>query len=116
VLDQDRRVQQYAVGGVDGVDDGLSRGLGADVDERRRLDLDIGNVRIGDEDGSGGSTQADERALVDLEHDPPALRRYLRGAGAVWRRRLGQGRIISRRRGDDGAARRDRRCLRPGCA
>jgi len=82
VLDEDRCVQQHAVGGVDGVDDRLPRGLGADIDERRRLDLDIGDVRIGDEDGSGGSTQADERALVDFEHDPPAIRRYLRGPGA----------------------------------
>ena len=49
----------------DGIERGGAGGLADDIDEGRRLHLDVGDRRIGDEDAADRLRQVDELALVD---------------------------------------------------
>src|SRR5262249_49315988 len=56
-------------------------------DEGRRLDLNVGDLRVGDKDGGRRPGQTDQRALIDLERDPPAVGRDLSAPAARCGRR-----------------------------
>ena len=69
-------VEQHAVLGVDGIEHGVARLLGEDIDHVGRADLDVGDVGGGDEHRGGGARQLERRALVDLQRQRRRLGRH----------------------------------------
>src|SRR5712671_4228516 len=62
-------VEQHAVLGIDGIEHGVARLLGEDIDHGGRADLDVGDVGGGHEHRGGGAGQLERRALIDLERE-----------------------------------------------
>ena len=69
-------VEQHAVLGVDGIEHGVARLLGEDVDHGGRAHLDVGDVGRGHEHRGGRARQLERRALVDLERQRRRLGRH----------------------------------------
>ena len=76
---------------VDRIERRLAGLLGEDIDEARRLDRDLGDLRIGDEDRRRGTFDAHQIAFVDFDGRPfpPAV--GISSAAATGGREGGQG-------------------------
>ena len=59
VFDADRRVQQNVVLRIDGIEHRLPRRFGIHIDQRRRFDLHVGDLGIGNKHGGRLARQAD---------------------------------------------------------
>ena len=113
-------VEQHAVLGVDGIEHGVARFLGEDIDHGGRAHLDVGDVGGGDEHRGGRPRQLERGALVDLERERRRLGRHelalaerpARRAARYHRRRRrwrGHRRRLDRHRRRRGRRRRRRR-------
>ena len=81
VRDDDPRVGDHVVVRVERVERGLPRPLAEQVDHARRLDVDVGDLGIGDEDRGRRLVQPDQLAFVDLERQALVARADLSGLG-----------------------------------
>ena len=76
-LDTYWRVQQNVIAIIDRVENGLTRRLCTDVNEGGRLELDIRDTWIGDEDGCRGRSQVNQCAFSYFKNDRRSIGSYL---------------------------------------
>ena len=68
VLDDELTAQEHALVGVHGEQRGRAAAPPEHVDQRGRVRLHVGELGVGDEDGSGRTLQPDQLTFVHLEH------------------------------------------------